>query len=68
MQLCEEVVNLLLQVDDRREAIAILDLVKARLNLRAASDESAIRRLQEDALNPVIGFFPQQPSSETETV
>ena len=67
MELCDEVVKLVVRVDDLREAIVILDVAKARLNLRATSDESVIRRLQEDALNPVIEFLPPQLNSETET-
>lgn len=67
LELCDEVLNLVVQVDDLREAIAVLDLAKARFNLRATHDESLIRRLHEDVLNPVIEFFPQQLSPQTKT-
>jgi hypothetical protein len=64
--LCDEIVRMLLVMDDLHEAIAILDLAKARLNLRVASDDAVIRRLQEEFFNPSIEFVPPHTNPEKE--
>ena len=50
---CEEILIQLAQLKSIPEAIAVLDLARARLNLLASVDESTIRQLQEAFLNPV---------------